>query len=47
MRQIWNKIVAWMLSIPANKRLHFVCGLIIAAFFAIQEAWHREFWQDL
>ena len=31
MRQIWNKIVAWMLSIPADKRLHFVCGLIIAA----------------
>ena len=35
MRKIWDKIVAWVLSIPADKRLHFVCGLIIAAFFAI------------
>ena len=24
MRQIWNKIVAWVLSIPSDKRLHFV-----------------------
>jgi hypothetical protein len=35
MRKIWDKFVAWVLSIPADKRLHFVCGLIIAAFFAI------------
>lgn len=35
MRKIWDKIVAWILSIPADKRLHFVCGIIIASFFAI------------
>ena len=35
MRKIWDKFVAWLLSIPADKRLHFAGGLIIAAFFAI------------
>ena len=44
MRQIWNKIVAWVLSIPADKRLHFVCGLIIAAFFAIALDMKFCFW---
>ena len=44
MRQLWNKIVAWVLSIPADKRLHFVCGLIIAAFFAIALDMKFCFW---
>ena len=35
MRKIWDKIVAWLLSIPQDKRLHFVCGLIISAFFGM------------
>ena len=35
MRKIWDKIVAWILGIPADKRLHFVCGIIIAAFFGM------------
>ena len=35
MRKIWDKIVEWLLSIPQDKRLHFVAGIIIAAFFAI------------
>ena len=35
MRKIWNKIVEWILSIPADKRMHFMAGFIIAAFFAI------------
>ena len=33
MRKIWDKIVAWILAIPADKKLHFVAGFIIAAFF--------------
>lgn len=32
---IYDKIVAWILSIPADKRLHFVAGLIIASFLCI------------
>ena len=44
MRQIWNKIVAWVLSVPTDKRLHFVCGLIIAAFFAIALDMKFCFW---
>lgn len=35
MRKIWNKIVQWILSIPADKRLHFVAGAFVAAFFAL------------
>lgn len=35
MRKIWDKIVAWFLAIPTDKRLHFVAGFIISAFFAI------------
>jgi hypothetical protein len=27
--------VEWILSIPADKRLHFVAGLVIATFFCI------------
>ena len=44
MRKIWDKIVAWVLSIPADKRLHFVCGLIIAAFLAIALGMKFCFW---
>ena len=44
MRKIWDKFVAWVLSIPADKRLHFVCGLIIAAFFAIAMGMKFCFW---
>ena len=44
MRKIWDKIVAWILSIPADKRLHFVCGIIIAAFFAIALGMKFCFW---
>ncbi len=35
MRKIWDKIVKWILSIPSDKKLHFVAGFTIAAFFAI------------
>lgn len=35
MRKIWDKIVKWLLSIPSDKRLHFVAGFILSAFFAI------------
>lgn len=44
MRKIWDKIVAWFLSIPTDKRLHFACGLIIAAFFAIALKMDWCFW---
>ncbi len=44
MRKIWDKFVAWVLSIPADKQLHFVCGLIIAAFFAIALGMKFCFW---
>jgi hypothetical protein len=35
MRKIWDKIVAWILAIPTDKKLHFVAGFIIAAFFGL------------
>lgn len=35
MRKIWDKIVAWFLSIPTDKRLHFVAGFILASFFGL------------
>ena len=35
MRKIWDKIVAWILAIPADKKLHFVAGFIIASFFGL------------
>ena len=35
MRKIWDKIVEWIQSIPADKKMHFVAGVIIAAFFAL------------
>jgi len=39
MRNIWNKIVQWILHLPADKRLHFVAGFIVAAFFGISIGW--------
>lgn len=35
MRNIWEKIVAWVLGIPVDKRLHFVAGVIVSTFFAL------------
>jgi len=35
MRKIWDKIVAWLVAIPQDKKMHFVAGFIIAAFFAL------------
>lgn len=35
MRKIWDKIVAWILAIPADKKLHFVAGFIVASFFGL------------
>ena len=35
MRNIWNKIVSWILAIPQGRRLNFGAGLVIAAFFCI------------
>ena len=35
MRNIWDKLVQLLNKIPLGKWLHFVAGLIIAAFFAI------------
>lgn len=33
-----------MLSIPEDKRLHFVCGLVIAAFFGLALGMKFCFW---
>ena len=35
MRKIWDKLVEWIQSIPSDKKMHFVAGTIIAAFFAL------------
>lgn len=35
MRKIWDKFVAWLESIPGDKRLHFAAGFILSAFFAV------------
>lgn len=35
MRKIWDKLVALIYKVPFDKWLHFMAGLIIAAFFAI------------
>ena len=35
MRKIWDKLVQLINKIPLDKLLHFLAGLIIAAFFAI------------
>lgn len=44
MRKIWDKIVAWFLGIPVDKRLHCAAGIIIAAFFAIALNMKFCFW---
>lgn len=35
MRKIWDKIVALISKVPYDKLLHFIVGVLIAAFFAI------------
>ena len=35
MKKIWNKIVAFFNALTADKYLHFIAGLVIAAFFNI------------
>lgn len=35
MRKIWDKIVALICKVPYDKLLHFVLGVLIAAFFCI------------
>lgn len=35
MRKIWDKIVALISKVPYDKLLHFIAGVLIAAFFAI------------
>lgn len=35
MRKIFNKIVAFFNALTADKYLHFIAGLIVAAFFNI------------
>ena len=35
MRKIWDKLVEWLSAIPSDKKMHFVAGVIIAAFFAL------------
>lgn len=35
MGKIYEKIVGWLASFGVDKYLHFIAGLIIAAFFAI------------
>lgn len=35
MRKIWDKFVSFISRVPYDKWLHFMAGLIVAAFFAI------------
>ena len=35
MRKLWDKLVALIYKVPFDKWLHFMAGLIIAAFFCI------------
>ena len=35
MKKIWNKIVRFFNALSADKYLHFIVGLIVAAFFNI------------
>lgn len=39
MRKFWNKLVALLYKVPFDKYLHFIAGLIIAAFFALAFGW--------
>lgn len=36
MKKIWNKIMRFFNALSADKYLHFIAGLIIAAVFAIR-----------
>lgn len=38
-RKIWDAIVSFISKVPYDKLLHFVAGLIVAAFFAIALKW--------
>ena len=44
MRKLWDNIVAWFLGLPADKRLHFAAGIVVAAFFAIALNMKFCFW---
>ena len=35
LRKIWDAIVKFICSVPYDKLLHFIAGLIIAAIFAL------------
>lgn len=35
LKKIWDKLLALLLSVPQDKRLHFVAGLVLSAFFCI------------
>ena len=43
-RKIWDAIVRFISSVPYDKLLHFIAGLIIAAFFAIALGMKFCFW---
>ena len=47
MRQIGDKIVAWILGIPQDKRLHFVAGFVVATFFGLALGMKFNFWPVL
>ena len=47
LNKIWDKFVEWLLGIPQALRLHFVAGIIIAAFFAIALGMKFCFWPVL
>ena len=42
MRKLWDRFVAWLLSIPSDKRMHLSFGMLIAAFVVI--ALHQPWW---
>lgn len=35
LKAIYNKLVKWFANIPHDKLLHFIVGMIVAAFFSI------------
>ena len=47
MRKILDKIVAWILGIPQDKRLHFVAGFVVATFFGLALGMKFNFWPVL
>ena len=44
LKKIWDKIVGWIDSIPADVKLHFTAGVICSAFFAISLGMKFCFW---